>query len=172
MTSQKKHVDDSLGEGTIHRFNQTFQNYLKVNVGNDTYILTKYDIIQITITTIFKHPNSGGYLLQQWNIKCNDKNNNGKIHNFITSAKTKSPTGHSGATSLPPIVDSFTYTETSQNNSGSENIFVSFERTDNIQISNTTFYYNRYSILTEDSLKSMGRFRIQLLVSDNTWGTR
>ena len=32
-------------------------------------------------------------------MKCNDKNNNGKIQNFIKSMKTNSPTGYSGATS-------------------------------------------------------------------------
>ena len=52
------------------------------------------------------------------------------------------------------------------------NVFVSFQRTDIIQISNITFSYNRFSILTYDSLKSMGRFRIQLLLEDNTWSTR
>ena len=31
---------------------------------------------------------------------------------------------------------------------------------------------NRISILTNDSIKSMGRFRIQLLLADNTWTTR
>ena len=41
--------------------------------------------------------------------------------------------------------------ETSQNNYGSENIFVSFERTNIIQNSNITFYYNRFSTLTNDS---------------------
>ena len=61
------------------------------------------------------------------------------------------------------------YIETSQNNYGSENIFVSFERTDIIQISNITFYYNRYSI--DGNYKAMGRFRIQVLLKDNTWGT-
>ena len=44
--------------------------------------------------------------------------------------------------------------------------------TDIIQITNITFYYNRYSILTNDSMKSMGRFRLQLLLSDNTRSTR
>ena len=39
--------------------------------------------------------------------KCNDKNNHGKIQNFIQSAKTNSPTGDSGASSLPPIGDAF-----------------------------------------------------------------
>ena len=29
-----------------------------------------------------------------------------------------------------------------------------------------------FSILTKNSLKSMGRFRIQLLLEDNTWSTR
>ena len=62
------------------------------------------------------------------------------------------------------------YIETSSNNHGN-NVFVSFERNDVIQISNITFYYNRFSILTNDSLKSMGRFRIELLLEDNTWST-
>ena len=46
------------------------------------------------------------------------------------------------------------------------------ERAVIIQITNVTFYYNRFSILTNVSLKSMGRFRIQLLLEDNTWSTR
>ena len=49
--------------------------------------------------------------------------------------------------------------------------FCSFERTDIIQITNITFYDNRFSILTSDLLKSMGRFRIQILLEDNTWTT-
>ena len=61
--------------------------------------------------------------------------------------------------------------ETSSNNHGN-NVFVGFERTDIIQISIIIFYYSRFSILTNDSLKSMGRFRIQLLLEDNTWSTR
>ena len=63
------------------------------------------------------------------------------------------------------------YIETSSNNHGN-NVFVSFERTDIFQISNITFYYNRFSILTNNSLKPMGRFGIQLLLEDNTWSTR
>ena len=72
---------------------------------------------------------------------------------------------------MPPVGDSFMYIETSSNNNG-ENVFVSWERTDIIQITNITFYYNRFSILTNDSLKSMGKFRFQLLLDDNTWSTR
>ena len=63
------------------------------------------------------------------------------------------------------------YIETSSNNQGHERVFVSCERTDIIQISNIKFHYNRFSILT-NNLKSMGRFRIQLLLEDNTWSTR
>ena len=63
------------------------------------------------------------------------------------------------------------YIETSSNNKGN-NVFVSWERTDIIQISNITFYYNRFSILTDDSLKPIGRFRIQLLLEDDTWSTQ
>ena len=60
-------------------------------------------------TSIIKYPNTGGYLIQNWVIKCNDKNNNGKIQNFIKSTKTNSPTGYSGATSLPPIGKFYVY---------------------------------------------------------------
>ena len=165
-------MDNSIGEGTLLRFDQTLENYLKVSVGNDTYNLTKYNKIQIIDTTEIKYPNIGSDLLQKWNIKCNNKNNVSKVGDFIKSTKTNSPTGHSGATSLPPIGNSFMYIETSSNNHGHERVFVSWERTDIIQISNITFYYNRFSILTNNSKKSMGRFRIQLLLENNTWSTR
>ena len=64
------------------------------------------------------------------------------------------------------------YIGTSSSNHGHERIFVSWERTDIIQITNKTFYCNKFSILTNDSPKSMGRFRIQLLLEDNTWSTQ
>ena len=153
------------------RFNQTLTNYLKVSVGHDTYNLTKHDKIQIADTKTIKYPNTGGYLLQTWIINCNHRNNNGKIQNFKKSTKTNTPTGYSGATSLPPIGKSFMYIELSSNIQGS-NVFVSFERTDIMQISNLTFYYNNFSILTNDPIKSMGRFRIQLLLKDKIWSTR
>ena len=143
----KKHVDDSIGERNFLTFNQTLENYLKVSVKNDTYNLTDYDKIQITDTTTIKYPNTGGYLLQNWVKKCNDKTKNGKIRNFIKKTKTNSPTGYSGATNLPAIGNSLMCIETSSNNHG-KNVFVSFERTDIIQIPNTTIYYSSFSILT------------------------
>ena len=93
----------------------------------------------------------------------------GKIQNFIRSTKTNSPTGNSGATNLPPRGDSFMYIETSSNNHG-YNVYFSFERTDIIQISNITFYYNRFS--GNGYHKAMGRFRIQLLLEVNTWSAQ
>ena len=137
--STKKYIDDELDKNTILRFNQTLENYLKVSVGNDACNLTKFDRIQITDKTIIKNSNTGGYLLHNLVIKCNDKNNSGKISNFIKSTKTSSPTGYSGATNLPPIGNSLMFTETSSNNHGN-NIFVTFERTDNMQVSNINFY--------------------------------
>ena len=169
--SNKKHIDDQLDKNTILRFNQTLQNYLKISVGIDTYNLTKYDRIRLTDTTVMKAENTGSYLLQNWIIKCNDKNNNGKISNFIKSTKPKSPTDDSGATVLPPIGNTFMYIETSSNNNGN-NVFVSLTRTDIIQTTNITFYYDRFSILTNNSLKSMGRFMIQLLLENNSWSTQ
>ena len=118
-----------------------------------------------------KSPNTGGYLLQKWVIKCIDKNNRVKISNFIKSTKTNSPSSNSGPTSLPPIGDSFMYMETSSSSHGS-NVFVSLERTDTIQITNITFLYNRFSILTDDNLKNMGGFRIQFLLEDKSWSTQ
>ena len=169
--TNKKYIDDELDKNTILRFNQTLSNYLKVSVGDDTYNLTKYDKIQITDITIMKAGNTAANLLQNWNKIANDRNNNGNIHNFVKSTKSLSPTALSGATSLPPIGDSFMYIDTSSNNHGN-NVFVSFERVDIIQISNITFYYNIFSILTNDALKSMGRFRVLLLLKDNTWSTQ
>ena len=167
----KKYVDDQLDKNTIVRFSQTLDNYLKVSVGNDIYNLTKYDKIQIIDSTVIRVGNGGAFILPLWKIICNNKNNNGKISNFIKTTRTNSPTSQSGASVLPPIGSSFMYIETSGDIYGN-NTFVSFERTDIIQITNITFYYNRFSILTNDSLKSMGRFRIQLLLEDNTWSTQ
>ena len=158
--ANKKYIDDELDKNTVLRFNQTLQNYLKVSVRNDTYNLTKYDRIQITDTTVIKYPNTSGYLLQNWIIKCNDKNNKGKIQNFIRSTKTNSLSSHSGAESLPPIGNAFMWMETSSNNHGN-NVFVSWQRTDIIKITKITSYYNRFSILTDDSL-----------IDDNTWSTQ
>ena len=111
---------------------------MKVSVGNEIYNLTKYDKIQITDKTETKYPISCGYFLQNWVITANDKNNSGKIQNFIRSTKTNSPTGDSGATSLPPIGISLMYIEASSNNNG-DKVFASWERTDIIQITNITF---------------------------------
>ena len=63
------------------------------------------------------------------------------------------------------------YIETSSNNHG-PNVSVSWERTDIIQFTNITFYPNRFSILTIDSLKNMGLFRIQFSLKDDIWSTR
>ena len=170
--SNKKYIDDELDKNTIVRLNQTLENYLKVSIGRDINNLTKYDKIQITDITTMKAGNTGGYLLPYWKIICNDKNNNVKIQNFIKSTKTNSPTSDSGATSLPPIGSAFMYIETSSSNHGHIRDFVSWERTDIIQITNIPFYYNRFSILTKNNLKPMGRFRIQLLLEGNTWSTQ
>ena len=162
--STKNYVDHSIAEGTLLRFNQTLENYLKVSVGNDTWNLTNINKIQITDTTKFKLSNIGSDYLEKWNIKFKIKINQSRITDFIKSTKTNSPTGYSRATTLPPIGNSFMYIETSSNNHGHERVFVSWERTDLIQISNTTFHYNRFSILKNNSKKSLGRFRIQLLL--------
>ena len=61
------------------------------------------------------------------------------------------------------------YIETSSNNFG-PNVHCSWERIDIIQISNITFYYNRFS--TQGSFRAMGRFRVQIITKDNVWLTK
>ena len=134
----KNYFDDSVEDGTILRFNQTLENYLKITVGNDTYNLTIYNKIQFTDTTIIKMGNYGGDSLPSWRMFCNDINNNGKTTVFFGPQKTSSPTGDSWAASSPPIGSAFMYIKTSGGNHGNI-IFISFEKTDLIQITNITF---------------------------------
>ena len=61
------------------------------------------------------------------------------------------------------------YIEASSNNHV-EDVYVRLEQTDLIQINNIIFYQNRFSILTNDSLRLMGRF--QLLLSEGSWSIR
>ena len=163
----KKYVDDELDKNTIVRFNQTLTNYLEISVGNDIYHLTKYNKYYLTDITSIISPNSCGYLLQRWLIECKDKNNSGKVTNFIKSTRTTSPTGDSGADALPPIGRAFMYIESSGNNNG-DYTYVRLTRTDIIQISNITFCYNRFSS-SDNNLRGMGPFRIDILLDNNTW---
>ena len=64
------------------------------------------------------------------------------------------------------------YVETIGKKNGSDIIFCSFERTDIMQITYITFFSNRFSILINDSLKSMATFRIQSVLEDGTWSAR
>ena len=169
--SNKKHIDYEFDKNTILRFIQTLSKYLKVSVGNYTYFLTKYDKIPLPDVTEIISPNIGRDLLLRWREKYLNKISNTKIGNFIKSTVTNSPSSHSRATFLPPIGTAFLYIETTHNNHGHNKIFVSWERTEIIQISNINFYYNRFSILTDDSKKSMGRFKVQLLSKDNSLST-
>ena len=73
-----------------------------------------------------RYPNTGGDLLQKWIIKCNNKNNQSRITEFIKSTKTNSPTGYSGAESLPHIGNSFMYIETSSNIHGNNAAYCFF----------------------------------------------
>ena len=169
--SNKKYVDDELNKKTTLRFNQTLENYLKISVDNDTYKSIENDKMQITETTNIKTPNSGGYLLHKWLKNVMIKITMINYRNFIKSTKTNSSKSHSGETSFPPIGESFMYIETSTD-SHANNVFVSWVEIDVLKITNTTLLYTRYTNLTNDSLKSKGRVRIQLLLADNTWCIR
>ena len=59
------------------------------------------------------------------------------------------------------------YLETSGNNNG-DNTYVILTRTDIIQITKISFYYNRFSI-SDENLRAMPRFRIQILLENGDW---
>ena len=120
------------------------KNCFKISVRNDTYNFTELDKIRSTDTTETKLPNLGSDLLQKWNFECNNKNNDSKVGNFTKLTISNNPTGYSRKTNLPPVSSAFMYIEPSSNNHGLEGVIVSWERTDVIQISKITFYYNRF----------------------------
>ena len=103
-------------------------------------------------------------MLEKWNPECNDKNNKVEKTNLINAEQTSSPTGITSATSLTPIVDSFLYIETSSRHNAN-GVFVSLQRTDNVQISDIKNYCSTYS---GASSKLMGRFKIKFPKSNNT----
>ena len=41
-----------------------------------------------------------------------------------------------------------------------------------LQITNISFFYNRFSTLTNESKKSMERIKIHLILEDNTWSAQ
>ena len=170
--SNKKYIDDELDKNTIVRLNDDSNDrYLQVHIYNTAYNLQIYNKTQIIETTKLIFPNTGTDLLQNWKIICNNRFGEGLPSDFIKSTKTNSPTSQSGATSLPPIGTFFMFIETSGNNhnSANDNVFISFERTDIIHISNITFYYNRFSTSIADK-RNMGKLGIQLL-RNGIWET-
>ena len=143
--ANKNYIDDELNNNTIVRFNQSLQKYFKVSIGNDTYNLTKYDKRNIIDITEMRSPISGQSLLQKWILKCVNNNYNAKINTFLKSTTNTSPTSESGASSITPIGWSFMCVESSGNNHGADHISVSWDRSDNIHISNIKNYYNSFS---------------------------
>ena len=170
--SNKKYIDEELDKNTIVRLNDDSNDrYLQVHINNTAYNLQIYNKTQIIDTTKLIFPNTGTDLLQDWKFIRNNRLDEGTPSDFLKSTKTNSPTSQAGATSLPPIGTCFMYIETSANNrnSNNDNVFVSFERTDIIHISNITFYYNRFSTSIADK-KNMGKLEIQLL-RNGVWET-
>ena len=87
QAAEAKYVDDNIGKGTLVTFKTTLENFLKVTVSDSVYKLRKNIRESIMDTTVIMYQNSGVYLLQQMNIKCNDKTNSGKLRNFIKSTE-------------------------------------------------------------------------------------
>ena len=169
----KKYLDDKLDNDTIIRLNDNSHNeYLKVQINNNFYNLQIHNKIQITDVTKILFPNTGHDLLPKWRIVCNNRFNSSIPTDFIKSTITNSPTGQSGATVIPPIGNAFMYIETSGNNHNDveDNVFVSIERTDIINISNISFYYNRFSI-SQALKRNMGKFEISILIANKVWNT-
>ena len=73
---------------------------------------------------------------------------------------------------MPPIGGCFMYIESSAGTLGNQDVFVSFEGAGFVQIINISFYYNRFSNLTNKNIKAKRSFRIKHLLNDTTWSTR
>ena len=167
----KKFIEYELDQKANLRLKQILENFLLVSAGNRGCSLAKCDRQKYREKTILQKGNAGSNHLPLWKIGCNDKNGSGKLQKFFKSSKTLSPTPSSGAIKIPPIGTVF-YVETYQNNSGNESVFVSFEGIDIIQVSTTSFYYNRYSARIGITPPCMGRYCIQHLLSEKTWSRR
>ena len=133
-----KHLDES----SILRLNDdSNESYLQVRQGKTAYNLQIYNKTQLIDTTEIIYPNTSHDLLYKWAIMCNNIHGEGKPQDFLKSTKTKSPTGDSGPESIAPIGTAFMFTESSSNNHNTTNddVWVSFKKTDIINISNITF---------------------------------
>ena len=93
MEKSQKNVDDEFKK-FILRFDQTFQYYLKITVGNIEYNPTKHDRKKIIDTAINKTDDAGPFFLSLWRIECNDEINPVKTTKFLGATKTYSPTGN------------------------------------------------------------------------------
>ena len=71
--ANRKYVDDLICAGNVLVFIQTLEKYFKVFVVNDTYNLNKCDKIQTADTSNNETGKSGGYVIQNVVIECNDK---------------------------------------------------------------------------------------------------
>ena len=161
----QKIVNENYVDGektTTLRFNQVLEIFSKVNIGGIVYNPIEDNKQQIIDTTKNELPNPGGNLLQQWDIKGDDKINRGKKTKLSKSSLSSTPTESTGAPNIPPICNSFMFIETNSIIFG-PNVFCSFERTAIIQISFITFYFNRYSN-PRIEVKAMGNFRILFLL--------
>ena len=76
---------DSIREVSNVRLNQTLQNCLEVSVGNTVYNLRKYNREKLVDTTFIEYPNTRGYLLQKWKIRCKDNDNNWKKYKGLSN---------------------------------------------------------------------------------------
>ena len=169
----KKYLKDELDTSRIVRLNDdSSDRYLQVHIQKITYNLQMHNETQKIGITKLLFPNTGyDLVLQNWKINCNNRNGEGRPLDFIKSTKPNTPTGQSGAESLPPIGNCFDYLENRGNigDSASDDVFVLFERTDFIHISRITFYYNRFSI-SLSSHRNMAKLEIQLL-RNGVWET-
>ena len=157
-------MDDSIREGKILRNNHTIGDYLKVFFGNDAYNLAKnkknyqYNIYQNTLIEDMNFSSLG--LLNVMIEKIMDKF---RIlfyqHRFLRHRRYF----------YSPIGSVFCYVETSGAHYGNSSVFLFFERSDLFQISKISVY-NRFSS-SNPNLRTMGRFRIHLLLEDNVRST-
>ena len=108
---------------------------------------------------------TGGYLLQQWIIKCKDNCNSGKEQHLLEQQKQNRQIQIQDQRAYSPLGYGFKNIKTTCNNFG-QKLLVNFEGTDIIQFSNITFYFNNFFAGCN---KLMRFFRVQIFSTNSQW---
>ena len=162
----KKYIDNL----NLIKFIEANVDYIKVNVLNENYYLTRSKKQLLLSRTSYIYPNSGEDLLSDWTLDILDVNGVVNNHSFFKSSTLGTPSPGTGMAenTLPRL-----FIETSHPNHSNDNsTFCSMERRGLKNIRQILFTYGRHSRDYDQSgPKSMLRLDIDIINTDNSYTT-